>query len=149
MYSEHAEALISINGTMFVVLISFLLFVFVFNRVMYRPLLETIRDRDAHVEEIREGIESSKKEIADLKNLMKERESAARKQADEAGRKLEEAGGREAGRILSSAREDIELLRKRTQNQIDAQIEEARLYIKNESEVLALSIMEKVLDRRV
>jgi F0F1-type ATP synthase membrane subunit b/b' len=51
--------------------------------------------------------------------------------------------------ILASARQEIETLKERAQKEIEAQVSEARKDIRKESEALAFSVMEKILDRRL
>ncbi|OQY06422.1 MAG: hypothetical protein B6I22_05580 [Desulfobacteraceae bacterium 4572_123] len=45
-------ALISINETLFIQLISFLIFLFIINRIMFRPLRRIIIERENHIEKI-------------------------------------------------------------------------------------------------
>lgn len=45
-------ALISINETLVVQLISFLIFLFIINRIMFRPLRQVMIERENHMEKI-------------------------------------------------------------------------------------------------
>jgi F-type H+-transporting ATPase subunit b len=62
---------------------------------------------------------------------------------------LENSGTRKDVEIFDATREEISGLKDKTEKEIDAQITEAKKYIKAESEVLAVSIMERILDRRL
>ena len=44
--------LITINETVIIELISFLIFLFLINRIMFRPLQDIMGEREAHIEDI-------------------------------------------------------------------------------------------------
>ncbi len=142
-------ALISINETIIIQLISFLIFLFIINRVMFRPLGDVMRERDNHIEQIKVGIVDAEKELDNTTNQLKELESAAKNEAYELKKELESLGSQKAGEIFESTRKEILTLKESTEREVNARISEARKEIKKESEVLAVRIMEKVLDRRL
>ena len=142
-------ALISINGTLFFQLLSFLLFLFIINRLMFRPLRGVMSERDNHIEKIQQDIVDTENEFKNMTNQLQQEESAVKDEAFELKEKLESAGSQQAAEIFDSAKEEIETLKKRAQKEVEAQISEARKYIGKESEALAVSIMEKMLDRRL
>ena len=45
----YTNGMITINETLVVILLSFLIFVMILNRLMFRPLRETIKKRDDHL----------------------------------------------------------------------------------------------------
>ena len=59
-------ALISINETLIVQLLSFLVFLFLINRVMIRPLRSVIDEREDFVTRVRKEIEDAIKNIGGL-----------------------------------------------------------------------------------
>ncbi len=141
-------ALVSINETVFVQLISFLIFLFIMNRVMFRPLRDTMLKRDHHVKQIQDDISHQENQLQTLKNNIKERESRVRSEALEMRKKLEDSGSQEAAAIISTTRQEIEVLRKKSAQDVDSKLSEARKSLKQESEGLVSDVMEKVLDRR-
>ncbi|MBC2714052.1 MAG: ATP synthase F0 subunit B [Desulfobacteraceae bacterium] len=142
-------ALITINETLFIQLISFLIFLFLINRIMFKPLQETIQQREEHINGIASGIESSKNQLLEMDSNLKIRESAVIKEADKHKNKLEEDGTRFAKEILDESRKEILGIKEENRQYIEGQISKARKEIKEESEKLAVHIMEKVLDRRL
>jgi len=141
-------ALVSINETVFVQLISFLIFLFIMNRVMFRPLRDTMLKRDHHVKQIQDDISHQENQLQTLKNNINERESRVRSEALEMRKKLEDSGSQEAAAIISTTRQEIEVLRKKSAQDVDSKLSEARKSLKQESEGLVSDVMEKVLDRR-
>ena len=142
-------ALVSINETVFVQLISFLIFLFIINRVMFRPLRDTMLKRDQHVKQIQDDITHQENQLQSLKNKISERESSVRTEALEMKKKLEDSGTQEAGGIISTTRQEIEDLRKKSARDVENKLSEARKSLKQESERLVSDIMEKALDRRL
>ena len=142
-------ALISINGTLFFQLFSFLIFLFIINRLMFLPLQGVMSERDNHIEKIKQDIIDSENELKNVNNQLQQEESAAKDEAFELMQELEAEASRQASEIFISVREEIETIKEKAQNEIDAQISEARKDIGKESEALAFSIMEKILDRRL
>ena len=142
-------ALISINETLIVQVLSFLVFLYIINRIMIRPLRSVMSERESHIKSIQQDIVTAGSELESLSNEIEERQSAVRMEGFEQKKKLEEAGSRQADEIFSSSSKEIAAEKEKVKHEINAQVLEARKYLKAESETLALSIMEKILDRRL
>jgi F-type H+-transporting ATPase subunit b len=142
-------ALISINATMFHQLIAFLVFLFIINRIMFRPLRSVMGERESFMEKIRLDTVDATKEFEHLTATLKAKESTVRSEAQDVRCAIEEQGGREAVEILESARQEISSIKTQAETAVDAQIAQARKKLRQESEALAINIMEKMLDRRL
>ena len=142
-------ALLSINETLVVQLLSFLIFLFVINRIMFRPLRRTMDEREDYLKSINNEIVEAEGELERIARRIEDQESALKLEAFELKDKLEESGKQEAAEIITSASEEIAGLRQTAARQIDYQISEARGHLKRESEALAMNIMEKILTRRL
>jgi F-type H+-transporting ATPase subunit b len=143
------NALISINETLIIQIISFLIFLFIINRIMFRPLRKIMNERENYIQQVEKDIADSKDTYRSLSHQISEEESEVRKEAMAAREALEQAGSQRADEILASSKKQIDTLRRDATRDIDAQIEKARKQLKTESESLAMSVMEKVLDRRL
>ncbi len=141
--------LITINETVIIELISFLIFLFLINRIMFRPLQDVMGEREAHIEEITSGIEKSKNQLSQMNEQVRAQELTAIKEANQHKKNLEEDGTIQANALLDESRKEIQAIKLESQQFINSQITKARAEIKNESQKLALLIMEKVLDRRL
>jgi F-type H+-transporting ATPase subunit b len=142
-------ALISINETLIVQLISFLIFLFLINRIMFRPLSHVMVEREEHLNEISANIEKSETELARINEQVRIQEMTAIETANQEKKKLEQEGAAQANDILEKSLKEISAIKKESQQFIDRQISIARQDISAESEKLAVIIMEKVLDRRL
>ncbi len=142
-------ALITINETLIAQIISFLIFLFIMNRVMIRPLRGVMGEREDYTEGLKQEITDAGKEMTRIQKDLETRESQARKEAFGFNKELESASTKEAVEIYTVARDEIDQLKKDADKAVQHQIIEARKYIEGESEALATHIMEKVLDRRL
>ncbi len=142
-------ALITINSTLFHQLIAFLIFLFIINRIMFRPLRSVMAERNTMIEKIKLDTKSAGNTLERLNDELKERESKVRSEALQVQYDLEEKGNQQSAEIMQSTLREIELLRKKNEASVKAQIMEARKHLQKESETLALNIMEKLLGRRL
>ncbi|RJP79070.1 MAG: hypothetical protein C4522_11145 [Desulfobacteraceae bacterium] len=142
-------ALISINETLFVQLISFLIFLFLINRIMFRPLGNVMHGRVDYMDGLKQSAMDADQEVIRLTNELTEKESAARHDAMVFRKKLEEEASKKADEIYSAARNEIVQQKQETENEVNAQIRQARESLQAESEMLAAGIMEKILNRRL
>ena len=142
-------ALITINATLFHQLIAFLIFLFIINRIMFRPLRSVMAERNGVIERIKLDTTTAGDTLERLNDELKERESKVRKEALKVQHELEEKGSQQSAEIMKSTLQEIELLKNKNEAHIKAQIMEARKHLQKESETLALNIMEKLLDRRL
>jgi F-type H+-transporting ATPase subunit b len=142
-------ALISINETLLVQLLSFLIFLFIINRMMFRPLQNVRSERTNYMDKIKTDTRDAAKELETLTDQLKAQESTVRTQALGLKQEIEVSGTMQAAEIIASAREQIEALKETAEAEVEAQISEARKHIQKESETLAVNIMEKLLERRL
>ena len=141
-------ALISINETLVVQVIGFLLFLFLINRIMFRPLQNVIADRDMYIERVKLDINQAQKEIETMNSQIQEQEAEVKKEAFELKEQREKIANQQAKEIFSAVRQEIADTNASAQKDIDNKISVARQSLKKESEVLAINIIEKILDRR-
>jgi len=142
-------ALISINETLFVQLISFLIFLFIINRIMFRPLRRIIIERENYIEKINLDIIDAEKSLDSVTDQIRQKEAAVRTEAFELSEKVREQGMRKSVKMFSAVRAEIIDLQSKARTEADAQLTEARKKLDNESKALAISIMEKVMERRL
>jgi len=142
-------ALISINETLVIQLISFLLFLFMINKIMFRPLVDTMSERDTYIGDLSKGITDTEQEMNDILNQLQKQEAAIRGEAIELKTELEQEGARKASELNAKLQAEIAALKQKTEAEVQAQVKEARKLLQKESEILAIQVMEKVLDRRL
>ena len=142
-------ALISINETLIVQLISFLVFLFVLNRVMIRPLRNVMQDRENYIENVRNDIQAAQAKIETISGQIQRQEVEVRNEAFKFKEELEESGQQKAKEIFASARKEIGAANQKIKADIEHQLTEAKTALQDESEALAVKMIEKILDRRI
>ncbi|MDY6822916.1 MAG: ATP synthase F0 subunit B [Thermodesulfobacteriota bacterium] len=143
------NGIITINETMVVVLISFLFLVYVLNRIMFRPLLDTIRRRDEYINEINTDIASHREKAETLNETLRSKEEAAKKEAFTQKKELESLGNKKAAEIVDATKQEIAEIRENAQQEVNAQFEKAKADIQKDADWLSNEIMEHILGRGV
>jgi F-type H+-transporting ATPase subunit b len=142
-------ALISINETLIAQLVSFLIFLYIINRVMFKPLLSVLNERNEHIDKMYREITEAEQELDNVKKMLSENEATVKEEAFAIKKKLESAGDLKAAEIFREAKNQIEAMRESARKEVNAQLDEAKKSIQKESEILVYQIMEKVLERRL
>ena len=142
-------ALISINETMVVQLLSFIVFMFILNRIMIRPLRSSTHDREIYIEKLSADISNSQKEMNAITSQIENQEASARQAAHDIQKEIVAMGSQEANGILKAAKQDVVALRQQTTAEIEATLAELREALEKEAERIAVNFMEKALSRRL
>lgn len=142
-------ALISINETLIVQLVSFLTFLFVINIILYRPLKRVMEKRDEYMDDLKQDVVTSEEKMEELKAQMRRRETAVRREAEQIKTELMASGNKAASEIFADIRREIEGLKSENEKEIKSQLISARQDIIAEVEQLTVNIMERVLNRRL
>ena len=143
------NSLISINETFIVQLVSFLIFLYVINRIMFRPLRSTLEERDEYIDRIQNEIRAGKDNLEQLTRALDQQRGQVIKAADAVVQTLEAEGDRRAGELIEETRQKISVLRQETETQVNTQLQQARQAIAGEVDAITLAVMEKVLQRRL
>ena len=143
------NALISINETFLVQLVSFLIFLYIMNRIMFRPLRSTMEQRDEYIDTVKEEIQTGKEQLTQLVKDLDIQRAQVVKEADTVAQSLESEGDQQASVMIEEARQQITALRNETEVQVAEQVQQARQEMVREVEAVTVAVMEKVLQRRL
>ena len=141
-------ALISINATLVVQLISFLIFMVVFNRIMIRPLRTIMSERERFVDKVKSDVLAAGEAFEDIAHQIERQESEARVAASKIREELIAAGQQSVNDVLSDTRQEIGAMRSAAQKEADETIAVARKRIQDEAEGLADHMIASLLKRR-
>jgi len=142
-------AMISINATLVVQLLSFLIFLLIINRIMFRPLGNMMRERDFFIENLTVEIEGANQEYDRALAELEKQEQQVRQAANGLRRKRRDEGAAEARAIVDQALDQIADLQRQARADVARQVAEVRHALTVEVENLAETLMEKVLQRRI
>ncbi len=141
--------MISINVTLIVQLINFLILLFILNAILYKPIMAKIRERDGQIESDRAQARDLAQEVADQERRHEEELAKARQTAAaEKEARLAEAKAKESER-LDQARAEAGRIVEEMKATIQAETASARETLKSEMAPLAHSIATKILGRSV
>ncbi len=140
-------ALISINATLVVQLVSFLLFMTLLNRIMIRPLRKVMTEREQYLAKVQQEIHTAGEGYTQISRQIQDQESETRKAAFKIREEMEREAQRSAADTIAQTKSEIESLRNESQRQADEKIAAARLEIAREAGMLADQIIDALLDR--
>jgi F-type H+-transporting ATPase subunit b len=141
-------ALISINATLAVQLISFLVFAYLFNRIMVRPLRQVMTKRQQYTDRMDDDIVAANDAYADISHQISAQERDARKTALKMRDDIEAEGRQSADAAIEQTRKEIDALKAVAWQEADAKIKEARRQIEAESDTLSDQMANCLLERR-
>ncbi len=141
--------MVSINETLFVELISFLIFLFLINRIMFRPLRAVMQERDQHITDLSQEINNARDTIRELHQQLDAQEKEAVEKATNERIGMENEGAKQAQTLLEESKQQISEIQAENERFVASQIAEARESLQKEAERLAREMMEKILDRRL
>ncbi len=141
--------LVSINATMLVQGASFLIFLYVITRIMFRPLRRTMEDRSAHARQLKKEMAIQEQQIDEMSATLAKEEKKLKAQVFLESEQQESSAKQEAHALIRQAREEIVTQQREAENRIRERIETTRKQMVSETEPLVLTIMEKILGRRL
>lgn len=141
--------MININFTLLIQLVNFLVFLFILNAILYKPIVAKMRERDAR-------IRSDREKAAQLGQTVEERERRHQEEltearlvaAQEKGSLLIEAKKKETD-ILHKARNEAASIVEGMKASIQTEVGEVRKALRMQMTPLAQSLAEKVLGRSI
>jgi F-type H+-transporting ATPase subunit b len=141
-------ALITINHTLFVQLASFLLLLFLLNRIMFRPLRQIMSEREALLNGMADDISSAEQSYTDIGHQIESQENAARREASRLRDDIEASGQQSAAAVIDQARQQINALKAKAKEETAAKVLAARQEIEREAAAISDQMIASVLGRR-
>ena len=141
--------MISINATLVVQLIHFLVLLFIMNRLMLQPLLKLIREREEFTSRTKGEIKDLEVKIDQLKEEFISKEEGARKDAARERSEITNDGMSEAEGYLNRSRDEVSAIRQEAEKEVAAEMSKTQPLLDGEASSLVEGIMEKLIGRRV
>ena len=141
--------MISINATLVIQVIHFLILVYILNRLIFRPILKLMDARDEHNEKTKKGVDEALDKTEELKKRCVSQVHQARTDATQERTELRETGIAETKELLERSKEETAAIRAETDKEAKKEIEMTRPLMHDQVIVLAEGIIEKLLGRRL
>jgi F-type H+-transporting ATPase subunit b len=142
-------ALISINETFFFQLVSFLIFMFIVTRVMFRPLEGAMKDRNTHFDKLKMDISNARNQLNQLTDQVRQSEINVKSEAFDMRSQMEEDGQQAAKKVIDAALQKVTEKKEAAMRDMTDQISLARNQIQSEVGAVTKLIMERLLERRL
>jgi F-type H+-transporting ATPase subunit b len=141
--------MISINATLVLQVLHFLILVFVLNRILFRPILKVIDERTTYIETTTHEIKDLEVETELLRQKHVSLQNEARKNATLERTQIRGLGITEAEKTVSEVRQEISSIRATADKEAERQLEKTLPMLQGEAAKLADEIFEKVVGRRI
>lgn len=139
--------MVSLDYSLGIQIINFLLLIFILNVLLYKPILGMIdkrkkqfEDSDAEIRRLQETVEQK---MAAYEEKLRQAKAAAVEQKNEIIRQ----GAEEAKTVIDAVRAEIPGMMERFHAQMDGEIGAAKKILTDHSQQLSVEIAEKVLGR--
>ena len=140
--------MINVNATIIHQIILFLVFIFILNRLLFRPIMKIISDRLQQIEDRKKQLANLKEETEELVNKCISLERDARKEAGENSSQLKREANEIAEKIFSDTRDEVSDIKAAAEKEMETKLKEAQKSLSNEAEKLAEELTMKVIGRR-
>lgn len=141
--------MISINATLVVQVLHFLLLMVILNRIMLRPIMNQIHEREEYVRKARTDSEEMVSEAERLKEKRRYMEMEARRKAVQERAGLKEEALAVAEGIFAETYKEIKGIREQIDARVQKEMEKAQAALSQETAVLADEIVERIAGRRI
>lgn len=141
--------MVDINLTIVIQVVQFLILVFILNRILFRPISQTIEERDGKIdaweektrtlqETVRTKIESYEKELVEVR-------ARAQEEQQQLSNELKEREEEKVGAVLEEAAQMVAS----TKQALQEETKRLRQELRRQAEEMAQMVAEKVLGRKV
>jgi len=145
MYFETAPGIITINATLPLQILQFIIFMFIIDRIMFRPMLRIIDERNQFIEQKKKELERLKQETEELRLKFKRMEEEAKRKASYERAQLREEGLKEAEKILNESRKKVAEIKQEAEKKIEEEIEKIRPLLSDQAKVVAKEMIKKIV----
>lgn len=140
--------MISINATLVVQVLNFLILAFILNRLMIQPILKLINERSQHIETTKNEIEDIKLKTERLRDEYLSRQNDARKDAAQERTKIKSIANTKAEEFINDSRKQVTSVRMEADKEAEKRVKKERPLLHHEAATLADDITERVIGRR-
>ena len=141
--------MISINATLFVQAIHFLILTFILNYLLFRPILKLTQDRSEHIKDVQVEIKGIELKTQDLINEYLSRNADARSDAGKERARLKDDATTRADELFRDAKDKMASIRMELDKEVAQEVEKIRPSLQAEASALVDEIVEKVVGRRI
>jgi F-type H+-transporting ATPase subunit b len=136
---------LSIDATLIVQVVNFVLFIVLLNVVFLRPVGAAIAKRRAYIDGLASDIEAAEAEVRAARGAAEERRAAARREAEAAIAKARIAAQNEAAEVVASHQQRATQIIEEAQRAAGAELAAARANEDQVVDAIAQSLLERAI----
>lgn len=141
--------MISIDQTLFIQAVNFLVLIFVLNILLYKPILGIIDRRNQRIAGSDEKVKELNKSVEQKMAEYEERLRQAKLEAMDQKNKIEQEGSGKGEKLIEQAKSEVSQMVEVFHVKMGKEIDEVRGILKGQSQKISGEIAEKVLGRSV
>jgi F-type H+-transporting ATPase subunit b len=141
--------MIDIDWTLFAQIINFLLLVFLLNVVLFRPIRNAIKDRQAKLLAQEAEFNLLMDQGRSLEDEIKEKLAAARREGAGARETLKQEGAQAEASLLEEVKRQVEVEWATVEKKIKADVAKARASLHKQAQTFAKLLATKILGREL
>jgi len=141
--------MIDIDWTLFAQIINFLLLVFLLNVVLFRPIRNAIKDRQAKLLAQEAEFNLLMDQGRNLEDEIKEKLAAARREGAGARETLKQEGAQAEASLLEEVKRQVEVEWATVETKIKADVAKARKSLHKQAQTFAQLLATKILGREL
>jgi F-type H+-transporting ATPase subunit b len=138
---------VSLDYSLGIQIVNFVLLIFILNRLLYRPLLGMMDKRKQQLADSEAGIKSLQETVEQKMAAYDEKLRLAKTAAVEQKNEIVSQGAEEAKAVTSAIREKIPGMMETFHTKMEGEMDAARRVLSVQSQKLSVEIAEKVLGR--
>lgn len=141
--------MIDINWTLYAQLINFLLLVFLLNLVLFRPIRNALKARQAKLQESEAEVNLLGVQSQGLDEEIKEKLAAARREGASQREALKQEGSKAEASLLEEVKRQVDLEWTQVEQKIKHDMAKARESLKTQAQSFAQLLASKILGREI
>lgn len=139
--------MISIDYTLLIQMVNFVVLMFILNLLLYKPVLGIIDKRKKNLQDIEEEIKRLNQSVDERMAAYEEKLRLAKVQALEKKQEIMAEGAEQAKSFIEAAKGDIPGMMEKFHADMNREVDEARRILTNQSRKISIEIAEKLLGR--
>lgn len=139
--------MISLDFTVVIQIINFLVIVFVAKKMIYEPMLSNIENRDNKISKLISASDSLKSEIATSKKEYEEKLQKVRAEVAEYQKNIREQTLKETAEKVSKVKEEVTSGIASARSELEKAVVTARASLEKDAEQLSQVIIEKIIGK--
>jgi F-type H+-transporting ATPase subunit b len=141
--------MIDLDWTLIAQIINVLALVFILNLLLYRPIRNSLRDRQARLAAGETEVSQLSEQSQGITGEIQENMAAARRQGQSEKEALRQAGAQSETSLLEQVKKEVELEWSRVEQKIKDDMGRARETLKAQAQSFAQSMASKILGREL